>query len=74
MWTQHGAYRAGKEGYVSEFTQFMQQLLLHHPEIIEDQHRGWALYWEADGRADTDLGKVQKAQEANTSNSLQPRW
>lgn len=59
MWTQRGAYRAGKPGNVFEFMQFMESLLRLHPEIVRDQHRGWARYWEPQ----VDLVELQKARE-----------
>jgi len=59
MSTQRGAYRAGKAGYVSEFTQFMQSHLMLHPETVRDQHRGWARYWQPQGV----LVEEQKARE-----------
>ena len=59
MWTQRGAYRAGKAGYVSEFTQFMQSHLMLHPETVKDQRREWAIYWEPH----VDLVELQKARE-----------
>jgi hypothetical protein len=46
MWTQRAAHRAGKPVDVFEFTEFMDELLRHHPEIVTDQHRGWARYWQ----------------------------
>ena len=63
MSTQRGAYRAGKAGYVSEFMQFMESLLMLHPEIVRDQHRGWARYWEPQ----VDLVELQKAREDSVS-------
>jgi hypothetical protein len=46
MLTDRHTYRPGKDGYVSEFTQFMDTLLEHHPEIVEDQHVGWMKSWD----------------------------
>ena len=31
--------------YVSEFTLFINQFLAEHPEVVEDQKRGWNIYW-----------------------------
>lgn len=39
-------YRVGHTGYVSEFTQFIDHFLEEHPECVEDQHRGWNLFWD----------------------------
>lgn len=44
--TGRKAYRPGKDGYVSEFTLFINSHLRLHPEVIVDQHLGWAKYWE----------------------------
>jgi len=32
--------------YVSEFTKFMNQYLDEHPEVVEEQKRGWASFWQ----------------------------
>ena len=32
--------------YVSETTQFLQAFLQQHPEVVEDQKRGRALWWD----------------------------
>jgi hypothetical protein len=32
--------------YVSEFTDFMNQYLEAHPEVVEDQRRGWEFFWK----------------------------
>ncbi|RXZ42015.1 DUF3460 family protein [Crenobacter cavernae] len=46
MRTAHKGYRPGHEGYVSEFTEFMDHYLEEHPEVVEDQRRGWYLFWD----------------------------
>lgn len=33
-------------GYVSEFTQFIDGYLQQHPEVVEDQRRGWYIFWD----------------------------
>lgn len=33
-------------GYVSEFTQFMNEFVAEHPEIVADQYRGRSMYWD----------------------------
>lgn len=35
------------KAYVSEFTKFMNQYLDEHPEVVEDQRRGWEFFWKA---------------------------
>jgi hypothetical protein len=32
--------------YVSEFAQFMQEYLDRHPEVVADQYRGRAIWWD----------------------------
>ncbi len=34
-----------EKGYVSDFTVFMNRYLKEHPEVVEDQQRGWNIYW-----------------------------
>lgn len=34
-----------KDGYVSEFTDFMNEFLKNHPEEITEQRKGWNIYW-----------------------------
>lgn len=45
-------YRVGHGGYVSEFDQFLDRFLRQHPEVPEDQQRGWYIWW--DHRVDLD--------------------
>ncbi|MET3134094.1 hypothetical protein AAKU55_004389 [Oxalobacteraceae bacterium GrIS 1.11] len=40
----HIDYRLGQAGYVSELTQFIDQCLDEHPEVLENQHGGWYIY------------------------------
>jgi hypothetical protein len=39
-------YRPGYGGYVSEFTQFIDHYLDEHPEVVQDQHKGWYRLWD----------------------------
>ena len=32
--------------YVSEFTRFMDNYLVQHPEVVRDQKLGWRIWWE----------------------------
>ena len=32
--------------YDSEFTQYINRFLAEHPEVVEDQRRGWQIYWD----------------------------
>jgi len=52
-------YRPGKDGYVSEFTLYMESLLGRHPEIVKDQHRGWSMFWDHQ----VDFDELKKARE-----------
>lgn len=48
-------------GYVSEFEQFINAYKAAHPDVEEDQRRGWYIWWDhkaepsekAQGRKDT---------------------
>jgi Protein of unknown function (DUF3460) len=55
----HIQYRPGHEGYVSEFTAFMDNLLQQHPEYIDDQHRGWSIFWDHEVNFD-ELKRAEK--------------
>ena len=33
------------KAYVSEFTVFMDHYLQVHPEVLEEQRRGWDFFW-----------------------------
>ncbi|WP_310493117.1 DUF3460 family protein [Dechloromonas sp.] len=46
-------------GYVSEYTQFIDQFLVDHPEALVDQHDGRQLYWDKK----VDLADQQKAEQ-----------
>jgi hypothetical protein len=35
-----------KDGYVSEFSSFLDGFKATHPEVVEDQRRGWYIYWD----------------------------
>ena len=52
-------YRIRGGGYVSEFDQFINDFMAHHPEVEEDQKRGWYIWW--DHRV--DLKDLEKQQE-----------
>jgi hypothetical protein len=38
--------RESKDGYVSEFTAFMNEYVKTHPEVVDDQRTGRAIYWD----------------------------
>lgn len=44
--------------YVSEFDSFLGQYLEHHPEVLNDQRRGWYIFWDKD----VDLAGQEQAQ------------
>lgn len=52
-------YHIRHGGYVSEFDQFINDFLVHHPEVEEDQKRAWYIWW--DHRV--DLKDLEKQQE-----------
>ncbi|MCC7645516.1 MULTISPECIES: DUF3460 family protein [unclassified Janthinobacterium] len=35
-----------RSGYVSDFTRFIDGYLQMHPEVLENQRRGWRIWWE----------------------------
>lgn len=35
-----------KDNYVSEYTVFINRYLAEHPEVVEDQKRGWDIWWD----------------------------
>ena len=43
--------------YVSEFTRFMNDYLEQHPEVVADQHKGRAMYWDKH----VDLDELKRA-------------
>lgn len=45
--------------YVSEYAIFISQYLAKHPEVLEDQKRGWNIWW--DRKADFDA--IKQAEE-----------
>lgn len=48
-----------KSGYVSEFTRFIDQYLLEHPEVVEDQREGWNIFWNRH----VDFAEQKQAEE-----------
>lgn len=32
--------------FVSEHTRFIGHYLEEHPEVLDDQHKGWRIYWD----------------------------
>ena len=59
MFAKQKGYTAGHDGYVSEITQFLDKFLDEHPEVIDEQSRGWHIFWDRD----VDLGELKKAGE-----------
>ena len=47
------------KNYVSEFTVFMNGYLQAHPEVVEDQRRGWSIYWNHE----VDFEELKEAEE-----------
>jgi len=46
MFTMRHGYQARRPGYVSEYEQFMDHFLEEYPEVIEDQRKGWFIFWD----------------------------
>ena len=44
--------------YVSEFTEFMNQYLEAHPEVVEERQRGWEFFWKR--KAETRAPEITK--------------
>lgn len=64
MHRQPQHYRPFAGGYVSEFDQFMGQFLAKRPQVLEDQQRGWYIYW--DHRVDLDELEKQREEAVLT--------
>jgi len=52
-------YSAGNAKSVSEFEQFMEKFMGEHPEVVEDQRKGWYIFWDHK----VDLNALKKATE-----------
>jgi hypothetical protein len=52
-------YVPGHGGYVSEFDQFLTGFLDEHPEVPENQRRGWYIFWDHN----VDLAELDRAQK-----------
>ncbi|MES2151961.1 MAG: DUF3460 family protein [Pseudomonadota bacterium] len=52
-------YRIGHGGYVSEFTRFLDNYLVQHPEVKEDQRRAWYILWDRH----VDLDALERERE-----------
>ncbi|NNM69093.1 MAG: DUF3460 family protein [Gallionella sp.] len=46
------------KAYVSEFMNFMNRYLEEHPEVVEEQRRGWAFFWNA--KVDPTAAEITK--------------
>lgn len=55
------AYRRGHAGYVSEFTRFIDDFLVQHPEVVRNQMTGMDIFWDHE----VDLEGQQKAASDN---------
>ena len=55
------AAKTQADGYVSEFTAFMNGYLKEHPEVVADQHHGWDIYWDKI----VDFDEQKKAEETS---------
>lgn len=43
---QKRPHLSGPGEYVSEFEQFLDSYIAQHPEVAEDQMRGWYIWWD----------------------------
>lgn len=46
-------------GYVSEFTNFIDAFLGQHPEVVQEQRRGWKIFWDKK----VDLAELEALKE-----------
>jgi hypothetical protein len=46
MRTKPAQYRLRHSGYVSEYEQFLDTFMAGHPEVAQDQRRGWYIWWD----------------------------
>lgn len=54
-------YVPGHGGYVSEYEQFLNRYLDAHPEVRENQRRGWYIFWDHNfDRTDVDQAEKDK--------------
>lgn len=53
--------RAYDKAYVSEFTVFMNRYLADHPEVVDDQRRGWNIFWDRN----VDQAALQATEKAS---------
>lgn len=61
MSAKQQGYRPGHAGYVSEFERFMGQFLAQHPEVVQDQCKGWYIFWNHKA----DLEELKKAEQSS---------
>ncbi len=52
-------YRPGHSGYVSEFTEFIDQFIEQNPEVVKNQRRGWYIFWDHN----VDLSELERAKK-----------
>lgn len=61
-----------------EFTLFMESYLQEHPEVVEDQQRGWDIFWNPQlspqGRQDKGWGDEEPDLELFLEDELQARF
>ncbi len=46
--------------YVSEFTQFIDQYLQQHPEVVQEQQRGWNFGWHTENIDEVALREAEE--------------
>lgn len=59
MFGREQHHRGGYGGYVSEFTRFMDTFLDEHPEVVENQRKGWYIFWDTN----VDFEALEKAKK-----------
>ncbi|GHT82449.1 hypothetical protein AGMMS49960_17040 [Betaproteobacteria bacterium] len=59
-------------GYVSEYTQFMQEWLAQHPAERDERQKGFALWWDRPQDADTLRRRAESRVPHRAASSAKP--
>lgn len=52
------------QDYVSDYTRFIEHFVDEHPEVREEQHCGWRIYWDKR----VDLAALEEARKDSAPN------
>lgn len=56
---KRGNNASDQSEYTSEFTQFIDAFLKQHPEVVQDQRKGWNIFWDKK----VDLAELEDARQ-----------